>query len=240
MVLLKLRCSPERRKAVIAVTLSTSSPTLSLNAPEDPLNPFQIIIGLRIAESIQPGQAITICTKGTVFQPTEEGVSLDTLALGTISGLVSSTNLEKKISFGHFKLHLARRSDSQSPDLRKRDWLHFITIPAEGQVQITHNLPISRIFRYEDRLSKDDLRSGESYRMRINPGYLGTTWWCWGDLEGNLMDKKLSAWQEGITLDRAEKPKPEEIERDGWILGENNAELTFDDQSNYAEFQFVE
>ncbi len=55
-----------------------------------------------------------------------------------------------------------------------------------------------------------------------------------------MKDKKFSAWQEGITLDRAEKPKPEEIERDGWILGGDNAELTFDDQGRYAEIQFVE
>lgn len=61
-----------------------------------------------------------------------------------------------------------------------------------------------------------------------------------GDLEGDLKDKKFSAWQEGITLDRAEKPKSEEIERDGWILGGDNAELTFDDQGRYAEIQFVE
>lgn len=97
---------------------------------------------------------------------------MDTLALRTIGGLISSTTPEKKISFGHFKLHFARPTDS--PDLKKHEWLHFITIPAEGQVQVTHNLPISRIFRYEKRLTKDDLRPGESYRMQINPGYLGT------------------------------------------------------------------
>ncbi len=141
------------------------------------------------------------CTKNTVFEPAEEGVGVDTLALRTIGGLISSTTPEKKISFGHFKLHFARPTDS--PDLKKREWLHLITIPAEGQVQVTHNQPISRIFRYEKRLTKDDLRPGESYRMQINPGYLGTAWWCWGDLEGDLKDKKFSAWQEGITPAKA-------------------------------------
>ena len=239
MVLLKLRCLPEDRKAVIAVTLSTSSPTLSLTAPEDPLNPFQIVIGLRIAETTRPGHAITICTHGSVFEPADPDGGLDTLALGTIGGLVSTSDPEKRIAFGNFKPHFARPT-STPRDLRERERLHFMTIPAEGQMQITHSLPLSRIFKYEDRLTRDDLKPGESYRLQINDGYLGTSWWCWGDLESDLKDKKFSEWQEGINLARAEKPSPQEVEKEGWILGGNPAELTFDDLTGWAEFQFVE
>lgn len=72
-----------------------------------------------------------------------------------------------------------------------------MTILVAGVVQMRHNLPIRRMFRSGDRLTKDDLDAGEMYQFQINLGYLGTTWWCWGDLESDLKYKKLSAWQEG-------------------------------------------
>lgn len=46
---------PERRKALIAVCLSTSSPILFLSTPEDPYDHFQMILRLYIVEIIQPG-----------------------------------------------------------------------------------------------------------------------------------------------------------------------------------------
>ncbi|KAI9752550.1 MAG: hypothetical protein M4579_005587 [Chaenotheca gracillima] len=241
MVLLKLRCPPENRRALVAVSVSTSSPTLSLGAPEDTSDPFRLVINLRIAETTQPGRAITICTYGTVFAPADPDEGLDTLARGTVGGLISTSDAEKKISLGHFKPHQARRTDEKSPDLKERDWLHFLTIPGDGTaVQVAHDMPLSRIFRYEDMVKREDVRPGESYKLQTNPDYTGTTWWCWGALEDDLKDRKLSAWQEGINFDRAEKPDPDKVEKEGWVLGGNPAELTFEDQTGPTEFQFVE
>lgn len=239
MVLLKLRCPPEKRKALVTAHLTTSSPTLSLSAPEDPESPFKLVINLRIAESTQPGRAITICSNGTCFQSAKPGEGLDMLCQNAFSGLVSTSDPSRKISLGNLKPHRAR-SGTTSANLKEREWVQLLTIPAEGPVQITHDMPMSRIFKYEDRLSKDDLRPGESYKLRMNPDYFGSMWWCWGDLDGDLKGKKLSAWQEGINFDRAEKPTPDEVEKEGWVLGENPAELTFEDRGGYTEFQLVE
>lgn len=87
------------------------------------------------------------------------------------------------------------------------------------------------MFKYEGTLTKDDLKAGDVYHFGINSGYLGTTWWCWGDMEGDLKDKKLSAWQEGINLGKAEKPTLEQVEKEGWVLGGNPTELAFEDRT---------
>ncbi|KAL9611159.1 MAG: hypothetical protein Q9167_004181 [Letrouitia subvulpina] len=240
MVLLKFKCTPDRRKAVVNVSTSTSSPTLSLSAAEESSRTFQIVITLSIGETSQPGRAITICTYGSVFNPSSQDGGLDTLALGTIGEVHSSADVRKRISLGNLKPHLAHGADAKSPDLKQREWLRFITIPTEGHVQIAHNMPIDRIFKYEDRLSKSDLQPGETYRFNLNPGYVGTSWWCWGDLDTDLKDKKLSAWQEGINIDKAEKPDEETIANENWILGGNPAELVFEEITGYAEFRIVE
>lgn len=239
MVLLKLKCPPERRKAVIAVTLSTSSPTCHLGATAETEPYFQIVLTLRIEHSTQPHQAITVCTQCTAFATSEEDAGLDTLALGTFSLSDSNGDPQKRINLGHLRPHYAHGADVKSPNLRERPWLEFLTIPADGEVEIRHDVSISRMFKYEDRLSREDINPGEIYRFRVNPDYLGTSWWCWGDLGKDLKDKKLSAWQEGINFEKAEKPSPEQVQGEGWILGANPAELIFEDRSGDAKFEFV-
>lgn len=214
MVLLKLNCPPERRKAVIGVSLSTSSPTCQLHTTDKSEPPFQIILTLRLEHTTQPGRPITICTQGTVCASSDGNGGLDTLALGTFSHLISNSDPQKRINLGHLKPHYAHRTDSKSSNLRERDWLNFLTIPADGEVLVRHDMPISRMLKYEDRLGRNDLKPGESYHFHINPDYLGTTWWCWGDLESDLKDKKLSAWQEGINFEKAERPSEEQIKNE--------------------------
>ncbi|KAI4265171.1 MAG: hypothetical protein L6R38_009608, partial [Xanthoria sp. 2 TBL-2021] len=161
MVLLKLKCSPERRKAVVAVTLSTSSPTCSLST-EDPSAPFHLILTLRLENSTQPGRAITIRTGGTVFAPSPEGGGLDTLALGTFGPLISNDNPEKKINLGQLKPHyLHTGGGPPSNNLKEREGIHFLTIPADGSVQVRHDLPLSRMFKYEGSLMENNLKPGD-------------------------------------------------------------------------------
>ncbi|KAF4541064.1 hypothetical protein BFW01_g3262 [Lasiodiplodia theobromae] len=238
MVLIKKICPPERRKATIAVSASPSSPTLSINNNQQD---FQLRISLRIAETTRPGQAITISTNGTVFAPLNPAGQVDTLSRGTVSlaAVVEPPvegNLRRYIQLGNFKTHEARR-ESPPADLKERPWVHLLTIPAEGSVEVAHDLPVSRIFRHEEKLTKEDV-VGESWRFRLNDGYVGTTWWCWGDLEGDLKEKRLSPWHEGMLSRSYGEPKPDVD--DGWVLGCNPVELIFEDQTAGAEFQFVE
>ncbi|KAL8703680.1 MAG: hypothetical protein Q9201_003134 [Fulgogasparrea decipioides] len=238
MVLLKMKCAPERRKATIAVSVSTSSPTCSFDQAEESNDPFQIILTLHVENTTQPDRAITFCTNGTVFAPSTPGAGIDTLGLGTFGPLVSMDTPDKKIHLGNLKPHAARTSGTKSNDLKERENLHFLTIPANGEVQVKHALPVSRMLQYSN-VSRQSLYPGESYCFRLNPDYLGTTWWCWGDLEGDLADKKLSAWQEGLNPEKVEKPTPEQMEEEGWVLGGNPAELAFEEKTGEVRFFFV-
>lgn len=250
MVLLKGKPSSlEDRQGLIEISLTTSSPTVSLSAPEDPINPFRIILTVRMAASSRPGTPITICTHGTVLDTSSaEKVGFDILALGAFNGLECISDDEhrdkKKISLGNWRPNI--RHPNPSADMKERDWLTWLTIPpasSEASIQITHDLPLSRMLRYENTLGKDDLKPGESYRLRMNPGYVGTSWWCWGDWQHDLKDKKFSEWRRGWDGYNfgVEKPEPDVVEREGWVLGEDPAELWFEDRSpDGVSFTFVE
>lgn len=111
--------------------------------------------------------------------------------------------------------------------------LLLLTIPAKWSVEVTHDLPVSRMFLHEHKLTGHDV-VGETWRLGLNDGYVGTTWWCFGDLEGDLAGKHLSPWHEGMRV----SPTPEVGE--DWVLGLHPMELVFQDQSGDAQFQFVE
>ncbi|KAK7699637.1 hypothetical protein SLS57_012349 [Botryosphaeria dothidea] len=234
MVLVKRICSPERRKATIAVSATLSSATLSTHAsPEgqEP-EPFQLRISLHIAASTRPAQAITIRTDGTVFAPSHPAGALDTLARGTAS-LASTSDPARGISLGRFFAHRARQPD-EPPDLRQRPATHLLTIPAAGAVDVVHALPLDRVFRHEDQLAAEDV-VGETWRLRLNDGFVGTTWWCWGALEGELREKRLSPWHEGMRSEITPKPDV----GDEWVLGSDPAELVFEDRTADSSFRFV-
>ncbi|KAF9637188.1 hypothetical protein BFW01_g8084 [Lasiodiplodia theobromae] len=232
MVLLKRICPPERRKAVIAVAASLSHPTVSINAPPDPEHPFQLRISLRIAQTTQPGRPITIRTDGTVFQPSHPSDEYDTLSRGG-AGLVSTTPNKRHISLGRFISHIKGYEDYPD-DLKVRPFTHLLTIPADGAVEVVHDFSISRIFRHEQRLTKDDV-VGESWKAYLNDGFIGATWWRWGDLEGDLKEKHLHIWHEGC---RNRLPEPDVD--DTWVLGCDLRELIFENQTEDASFRFVE
>lgn len=57
--------------------------------------------------------------------------------------------------------------------------------------------------------------SGEEYSIALSGGYLGTMWWCWGDLEGDSKERRFSEWRKGwerYNLGGIEKPGKDEEE----------------------------
>ncbi len=158
-------------------------------------------------------------------------------------GLIHQSDRSRNISFGYFHVHPASTAQSAtSPDLKDRG-LQFITIPGDGtEVSIVLDLPFSRMFQYEERLRRDDLRLGDRYKVGMHGGYVGTLWWCWGDLENDLKGAKLCAWQEGNKYNDVPKPSDEETEKEKWVLGEDPSRLFFEDrtESRFAEFEIVE
>ncbi|KAK0654624.1 hypothetical protein DIS24_g5133 [Lasiodiplodia hormozganensis] len=134
--------------------------------------------------------------------PTFTSDEYDTLSRGG-AGLVSTTPNKRHISLGRFISHI--RVDNQSDDIKERPFMHLLTIPADGAVEVVHDFSISRIFRHEQRLTKDDV-VGESWKAYLNDGFIGATWWRWGDLEGDLKEKHLHIWHEGC---RNRLPEPD-------------------------------
>jgi hypothetical protein len=99
------------------------------------------------------------------------------------------------------------------------------------------------MFRYAEGIQQKDLIPGERYRVHVNDRNVGTMWWCWGGLEVELKDKKLCAWQEGSDWNDVKRPSDEEIQSEGWVLGEDLGRLWFEDEpegGRFAEFEFVE
>lgn len=112
--------------------------------------------------------------------------------------------------------------------------MQFITIPSSGSVVVvSHDLPLSRIFKYESDLTKEDIKPGEEYSIRLDQRYVGVMWWCWGDLEGDLKEKKLSEWRKGWEGWNAgvEELEKDVVEKEGWVVGEDPEELWVEDRT---------
>jgi hypothetical protein len=90
------------------------------------------------------------------------------------------------------------------------------------------------MFQHEKSLKPADV-VGETWRPMIFDGAIGTGWWCWGGLDGELKDKRLSAWRQGLGY----TPKPT---GDEWVYGRHPMELVFEDRTEIedASFQFVQ
>lgn len=64
------------------------------------------------------------------------------------------------------------------------------------------------------------MKLGEEYSIGLSKGYVGTMWWCWGDLK----KKKSSGWRkgwDGYNLGGVEKPRGRKggEEEAGWVVG---------------------
>ena len=105
---------------------------------------------------------------------------------------------------------------------------------------IAHNMPLSRIFKYETNLTHEAILPGEQYRIRMYPGHVGTTWWCWGDLGEDLKEKKFSQWIKDEYISGIEEPTPDALSSGEWIVSEPLNELWIEDEGDGATFKFTE
>ncbi|KAK8022242.1 hypothetical protein PG993_013009 [Apiospora rasikravindrae] len=219
------------RKALIHVTLS-ASPTLSRSDPDATL---KLTLTLSLAPNspgVEVGRPLTFATHHSICDVTEPGYErgIDIFARGGFGFLRSTSgDKAKNISLGLFRTN--DRFRSQSDDLRERG-LEFVTIPAatvphsQAVATVTHTLNWDRIFQRADasqRHTRESLVPGEEFEIGINKGYMGTVWWCWGDLETDLRDKRFHVWQESnFGIDNSdERPGEEFVEQGNWVLGED-------------------
>lgn len=235
MVLIKYICAPEAVQATLTVRLTTAQPTISLSALTTKKSPVLVFhIHIRCASSTHPSRPITIFTPHTIFDDshTPEDGHMDNLALGMLGGgLTRTSEPKKRISFGYFMIHRVRQENDTAPDLRDRPSARFLTIPAQEtgeEVVVKHTVTSERLFAYADGMTAEDLVVGERYRAGLSEGYVGATWWCWGGLEEELRGKKLHAYARGRRgLRGGDAPDVDEMERQGWVFGENRAQLQF-------------
>ena len=223
-------------QGIVEVKLRTSTPTISLHDGTD----FRLILELRLASNAQEGRPVTICLDDTCFQqrgPNEGGFNpLSEGAFHRLERADDSTG--RPIRLGGFRVN--RKWTETSNEMRERK-AQLLTIPADGSsVTVSHALDWPRMFRYAERVTKDDLKPGDRLKTKIEERYLRTDWWCWGDLEGDLKDKKLHYW----TPDYISEPKPDDdFVRDGnWVLGKESRALGFEDKTEggWAVFEVAE
>ncbi|KAK8015635.1 hypothetical protein PG991_008523 [Apiospora marii] len=269
MVFINHRSNPSTRKAQIRVRLS-ATPTLSRSDPDAAL---QLTLTLSRApvggshdDDDDDKRPLTFATHHSICEVTEPGEEggIDIFARGGFGLLRSASgDRTRNISLGHFRTNDRWRSESD--DLRERG-IRFVTVPpavgttthgspgsaAATTTTITHTLNWERIFRkawQSGRTTRDDLVPGEVFEIGINHGYMGTIWWCWGDLETDLRDKRLHRWHQSDFALAGEKPDEDELARQGgnWVLGEDPRFLDWVDvteaeegQGQKVRFQIVE
>ncbi|KAI8940805.1 hypothetical protein NX059_002068 [Plenodomus lindquistii] len=177
---------------------------------------------------------MTLRTSGVLVPNGPFGGSIDCLALGAFgAGLVCKdavNGTQKAISLGNYRIHRARQDGDDALDLRERPDASFMTVPAQNsgeEIVITHYLSAKRLFAFAAGFGAQDVRIGEEYVLRLRDDYVGTGWWCWGDLDVDLKGKRLHAYSEGSSLG-VEKPSDEDIEKGGWVLGENSTHVKFE------------
>lgn len=260
MVFVRRQVDPALKQAKINISLS-ASPTLSLS---DPGAVLRLTLTLSIASAARgrEGNPLTFCTERSVFEAVRPGDGgIDVFARRGFGQLCSATgDPQKHISLGYF--HVSGRDKSDSPDLREREY-RFVTVPGgggggEGEehgggtssgsssragpsvATITHGLDWERILRYEEKRKREDLVPGERFEVILKPGFVGTLWWCWGDLETDLKDKRLHMWHGGRKGE--ERPDDDFLSEGNWVLGEDPALLDWEDvtEGGKTSFEIVE
>lgn len=211
---------PEARQAKLQVGLTTS-PTLSLS---DPSAELEVHVNVRILHSKSPGESITFLTDRTVFDVFEKGEGgMDMFsrgAFGRLHGIDGDGKMAgAHIHLGFFRVNEIMKSDAL--DLRERG-CGFLTIPGDGSpVTVTHKLGWDRIFKYEEKLTKKDLNPGDRFQIGASNKFIRTGWWCFGDLEGDLKNKKFHEWHVNECGLTGERPDDDFLRGDDWVLGQD-------------------
>ena len=116
-------------------------------------------------------------------------------------------------------------------------------MPPDGrEIVVEHFLPQEELRFYKQGGGEGDAQPERGERFVIGPSAnaLGTFWWRWGDLNGDLADKKFQSddWFDG--KDDGGDQELAVAEEGLWLKseGENGFGLTMDVE-NEAEIEFV-
>lgn len=215
---------------IFKVTVTTSSPTLSLSHPDPD---FHLTMSIRIFHSPRPEAPITISTGRSAFGKPSE-LYFNGFQLACITDENKSFELSMDGSTEYFDYDPA----IDNRDLKEMEWTDFFTIPASGSVQIKHALPLERMLLHS-LLTTADLQPGMRYRVWMKQRFLERIHHTyWGDLEGDLKEKKLSNYESlGWDNDGSEYLG---IEGDGWALQGPRVQVRGNVGRHGPVFEFVE
>lgn len=222
---------------------TVSSPTISLpdsDSDASALPDIYIQIHASVKSSTHPALAVTLSSWRTPLERSlsPEDTSSPVWLNSALTYLRSTSNPDR---YGGppelgYKVH---RRGGFSRDLRE-DW-DFITIPSleSGEVVVQHRLPVEKLqfWKRRDDGYRDEVKPEKGGKWAIGPseGGLGTFWWRWGGLEGDLKGKEFrnDEWFEGEKGDRGG-------EGTEWVEseGENGFGLCMEIE-NQAEVIFV-
>lgn len=231
-------------EAYLTVSLTTSTPRISLSAPSD-----EPVLLLTVRAQHGDPRPITLCTAGSVLDNGHHARH-DGVFRGAFLPLTSTSDSKRKIQLHFAGFPNYGSQPDASVDLLKRDYLRFETIPSKGEAElaVTHTISLERLFRYSD-LRKDALKAGEKFTVRINPKKLGSTegWWTWGSLEGELKGKKFAKWERpdtkgeiGNLMPGEKTPDVEGMQKEGWVFSEPFHKLTVEAGEEEVVVEFAE
>lgn len=214
------------QRVVLDVTLNVS-PTLSLSDPEARI---ELKVGVKIAESTRAGTPVTLLAHNSIFDVDPINPFFDVFARGLFTPLKSVEGPGGRSIWLNPRLRVREGLDTDEPDLRRRG-VNFVTIPGDSsqEVVLHHHLSWERLFKHADRgtpgfggiVQKDQLELGEKFEIRVN-GNRPTVvlWWCFGDLETDLKDKRFHSWIMDNYGD-GHPPDEDSLREGNWVLGED-------------------
>ena len=174
----------------------------------------------------------------------------DALVKGALRPLQSTADPNRIITVA-FCGHPNYGSKPDIPDLRERPWMRFETVPAseQGALIIKHDISLDRLFMFSHYLKAADVQPGEKFRVCMNPRRaFQCPWWAFGDMNGDLKDKKFAQCslpdENGFISNffpGEKRPDFAQMEKDGWVFSQNldDLEFTEDDTGHEVVIEFV-
>ena len=174
----------------------------------------------------------------------------DGLFKGALRALQSTADPKRRIIVA-FCGHPNYGTEADIPNLRERPWMRFETVPPpeQGALIIKHDISLDRLFRFSHYLKAADVQPGENFRIYMNPRRaLQCPWWAFGDMDGDLKDKKFAKWtlpDENGDISNffpgEERPDFVQMEKDGWVFSQklDDLEFTEDDAGHEVVIEFV-
>jgi hypothetical protein len=145
---------------------------------------------MEIFHSPRPNRAVTVSTGRSaldvVFAYSRGAFFLVSLTDGP--GL-----LTQRMSVNHVRQDFENKDLLRDPDF---SWLKFKTIPASGSARVELPLPLERILLHTPNVNDEDLKPWMKYHVWMKQDMLDVVGResYWGDIAGDLKDKKLSQY----------------------------------------------